>query len=115
MVYNADSGLAHAILDSLHKLVSPATYDCRLCAIGHGTFGMKREWAAAVAALPYPVRFLHRDEWRRLHPGCRVQLPAILIDRPGGIEMLLDGPAFRSIDGIPALVAALHARLGAKG
>jgi hypothetical protein len=35
-VYNADSGLAAALFDSAHKLLSPQTYACNLCALTHG-------------------------------------------------------------------------------
>ena len=43
-VYNANAGLVAGMLDSVHKVVSPATYPCSLCAVtyfavflGYGT------------------------------------------------------------------------------
>jgi hypothetical protein len=32
-VYNADAGLVTGLLDTLHKVLSPSTYSCSLCAI----------------------------------------------------------------------------------
>lgn len=35
-VYNAKSGLISAFGDMVHKIVSPATYPCSLCALTYG-------------------------------------------------------------------------------
>ena len=35
-VYNADGGVVERTLDYLHKLTSPATYSCSLCALTYG-------------------------------------------------------------------------------
>ena len=40
LVYNADSGFFNALADSAHKLLSPSTYDCRLCALTYGAIQM---------------------------------------------------------------------------
>jgi len=32
-VYNANGGLVNSWLDTAHKIVSPSTYSCSLCAI----------------------------------------------------------------------------------
>lgn len=34
------------MLDAAHKLISPATYSCSLCALTYGAVSMKRSWAA---------------------------------------------------------------------
>ena len=43
-VYNADSGLFNTLTDIAHKMLSPKTYTCNLCAITHGLFSEKEEW-----------------------------------------------------------------------
>jgi hypothetical protein len=114
-VYNADSGLANAALDTLHKIVSPSTYQCRLCEVSHGLFGMKKAWAATLAALEAPARFLHRDEFEAAYPGAAHRLPAILVERGGALEPLIPATDFDSITSLEALQALLAQRLGAAG
>ncbi len=111
MIYNADGGLVNGAMDLLHKLVSPATYACRLCEVTYGTFGMKRDWRATIEALPMPVTFLHRDAWLAVHPGDDTPLPAILLERAGGLSTLVSAADFGRIHSLQALQAFLLARL----
>ena len=76
-VYNADSGLVSTLLDIGHKIVSPQTYSCNLCAITHSTFKMRDEWKQFVAQLNCPVEFLHRDELSERYGLRDISLPAI--------------------------------------
>ncbi len=111
MIYNADSGLVNGALDSLHKLFSPSTYACRLCAVTYGLVGMKAAWADTISALPWPVMFLHRDEWQAAHPADRTALPAILLERAGGCETLVSAQDFEGVTSLEGLQALLAARL----
>lgn len=61
-VYNADSGLFNALGDAVHKLMSPATYPCILCALTYSNVGMRREWRAFTASLEPKSELLHADE-----------------------------------------------------
>lgn len=61
-VYNADQGKLNAAIDSLHKFISPGTYQCALCSLTHGAFGMKKDWQAFLAELDAEFEFIHRDE-----------------------------------------------------
>ena len=64
MVYNAEAGFMNGVMDSMHKLFSPATYQCRLCELTHGTFGMHQEWKAFIEQLNIPFEFFHRPcDW----------------------------------------------------
>ena len=60
-VYNAQSGVAHAFLDYVHKIVSPDTYACSLCSVTYGNLGMHREWANYLRKLPFKTRFFYKD------------------------------------------------------
>lgn len=71
LVYNADSGFFNVIKDVLHKIISPSTYQCNLCALTYGTVKMKDEWKKFIDKLRIPADFLHRDEFLRMlktHP-----------------------------------------------
>lgn len=111
MVYEADSGPVSAVMDTLHKLVRPETYPCRLCALTYGWFGMKKAWAETVAALPHPVEFLHRDEWRARFPGTAFPFPAILLEKEGAFETLISATEFEGLTTLDALQALLLSRV----
>jgi hypothetical protein len=111
MIYEADSGLMNALLDTLHKVASPSTYPCRLCALTYGLLGMKRAWAETVAGLPFPVEFLHRDEWKERYPETPMALPAILLLSDEGVERLVSASDFEELTTLSALQAKLIARL----
>lgn len=112
-VYNADDGPLAAVFDAAHKLVSPATYPCSLCAVTYGAVRMRRAWKDYLAALPYETRFYHRQGFARAHPALAdLALPAILIDQGDGVEMLIDAATLDTLPDLPALIALLDARLG---
>ncbi|MEK7808034.1 MAG: hypothetical protein AAB571_03115 [Chloroflexota bacterium] len=75
-VYNADSGLVAMLGDITHRIVSPQTYPCKLCALTYSVNGMSRDWKNFVGALGRRVIFLHRDELQKLYGIAEVPLPA---------------------------------------
>jgi len=91
-VYNADSGFTAALFDSAHKLLSPQTYECNLCALTHGLLGPKSEWSTFLNALPGTKRFLHRDEFFLSYPEMAgTPLPAIFKTNGSQLQILADG------------------------
>lgn len=106
-VYNADSGFVSTLLDIGHKIVSPQTYSCNLCAITHSTFSMRDEWKSFVAGLGVPVEFLHRDELAERHGLRDVQLPAIFLKAEDGLKPWISREEIdrcRSLDELKRLV-----------
>ena len=94
LVYNADSGFFNIVKDGLHKIVSPSTYQCNLCAITYGTVKMKDEWKAFIDKLKIPAEFLHRDEFLRklkTHPHNirNAKFPAVFLDKGGKISLFI--------------------------
>lgn len=116
-VYNADSGILNALKDSVHKLRSPETYACSLCAVTYGALSMQPEWKAYLKRLPYETVFLHRDEWHRDHPSSTEPLPAIFVQQGQEHPQLLvcaeEMPLGQSLDQLMALLdQRLSARFG---
>jgi len=109
-VYNARSGMAAALFDSAHKLISPQTYQCQLCALTYGFAGPKRKWAGFLKKLSLPPQFLHRDEFLARHPGMsKIPLPAIFELRDGDLpKLLVDGRAIRGLADLEALMALVE-------
>jgi hypothetical protein len=88
-VYNADSGAFSGIKDYLHKLTTPATYECHLCGLTYGNLGMKNEWKEFLDDFDIEVEFQHRDEFRELYPKVPYELPAAFIRGRRGISLLI--------------------------
>lgn len=106
-VYNADSGFVNTLLDIGHKIVSPQTYSCNLCAITHSTFSMRDEWKDFVAGIGVPVEFLHRDELAQRHGLRDVPLPAIFLKAEDGLKQWISREEIdrcRSLDDLKRLV-----------
>ena len=76
-VYNADSGVFNTLTDLAHKIFSPQTYRCNLCALTHSAVGMRREWKRFLDGLDGESEFLHADELKARHGVTGVPLPAI--------------------------------------
>jgi hypothetical protein len=76
-VYNANGGLFNTLADVAHKIFSPETYACNLCALTHSNFGMRKEWRQFVESLGGPVEFLHADELKTRYGVEGVRLPVI--------------------------------------
>jgi hypothetical protein len=115
-VYNADEGIAAALFDAAHKLVSPGTYACSLCAITYGAVAMRPAWRRWLRARPFATHFHHRQDFARAHPGWRdLALPAVLAERAGTMSLLLSADALAGIADVPALIAAIERRLAARG
>ena len=111
-VYNAPDGIGAALIDAAHKLISPATYPCSLCAVTYGAVSMRRDWKAYLARLPHPVRFYHRDGFRRVFPELDVALPAILIARgQAPPRVLVDAATLDAQADVASLIATLDAAL----
>jgi hypothetical protein len=87
--YNADSGLFNALTEMAHKIFSPNTYPCRLCALTYGNFGMRREWQDFLDRLSTQVKFLHADELKGRCGVEAVALPAVFMEQGGELEVLI--------------------------
>ncbi len=62
-IYNANAGKINGLLDSVHKIVSPSTYECSLCSITHGVFTESKVWASYRESSKVEMSFLHKDEF----------------------------------------------------
>ena len=89
LVYNADNGFFNAVNDWAHKFFSPSTYQCSLCKYTYGLTGMLMPWKKFIESLDFPAEFLHRSEFRQLHPDVKTDLPAVIATTKRGLEVLL--------------------------
>ncbi|HEX8474177.1 MAG TPA: hypothetical protein VF666_09105 [Pyrinomonadaceae bacterium] len=88
-VYNADSGLFNAVADMAHKVLSPRTYRCNLCALTYSTFTMRQSWKRFLETLNRPIEFLHADELKTRYAISGVTLPAVFTKQRDRLQLLL--------------------------
>jgi hypothetical protein len=106
-VYNADSGLFNALSDAAHKIFSPRTYPCNLCALTHSAVGMRGEWRRFLDGLGRPLEFLHADELKARYRLAGVPLPAIFKKDGEGLKALVEADsinACRTMDDLKRLI-----------
>jgi hypothetical protein len=117
-VYNADSGgFFTGLKDTLHKTFRKSTYQCNLCQVTFGAFGMKKEWKNYVDNLDTPVEFfkkdkfkfefLHRDEFKDKYLVENAQFPSAYIETENGLELFISQEemnAVKSIDELKVIV-----------
>ena len=113
-VYNANAGLVAGLMDSVHKTLSPATYPCSLCAATYGALSMRPEWRRWLKAQRWQAVFHHRPDFRAAYPAfADTPLPAIFRRDAGAVALLIPAEEMDALTEIPALIAAIEARLGA--
>ena len=113
LVYNAENGAFNALADTLHKVFSPATYQCSLCQYTFGLTGMILPWRNFLNSLGLESRFLYRSEFREQFPAFAGSLPLILLEYPDRLTILLDAEAIRQTEGVEELMCLVANRLAA--
>lgn len=110
-VYNADSGLFNTVADIAHKLLSPSTYVCDLCALTHGHFKVRDEWVRFLRNLDADCEFLHRDEFHAEYGRTDISLPAIFLNGEGSPTVFIDADTLKKCGSLDALITVLTHRL----
>ena len=107
-VYNADSGVFNLLSDIAHKIFSPQTYACNLCAITHSNLGMRKEWKAYLDSLANPLEFLHSDEFKDKYKLEKISLPAVFVEENGSPNQIVSAAQInecRSIEDLKTLIS----------
>ena len=99
-MYHADGGRLAGLKDMFHKILSPGTYPCSLCAVTYGATAMRPEWGAFIKTLPLPVEFRHRDDFVRNYPQWRAHpLPAAFaVADTGSLSPFIEAPEMDAAD-----------------
>lgn len=110
-VYNADSGLFNTVSDIAHKVLSPNTYSCNLCALTHGHFKIRQEWVDFLKQLDIDLEFLHRDEFLTRHNIPDAEFPAIFLQKNDALSLWLDQSELNQITTLDDLKQVISERL----
>lgn len=110
-VYKADSGILNALKDWAHKIVSPETYPCSLCALTYDNLGMRRPWREFIRKLGYEVEFLHRDELAEQYGIRDINPPATFILQNGKPKLWIKFDAMDACETLDELQLLVTQRL----
>lgn len=109
--YNADSGLFNTVTDIAHKILSPATYACNLCALTHGHFKVRQEWGRFLETLDAECEFMHRDEYYGKYDGPHdMALPAIFRIESGKPMLWIDADTLNHCVSLNELMTVVSER-----
>ena len=113
-VYNANSGAKNAAFDSMHKVFSPKTYDCKLCAITYGVVAENRTWKKFRQQSPHKMTFLHKDEFTKKYAskfGYKFEFPIVLLEGTNGLEVLISKDELNELKTPHGLIRLLKERV----
>jgi hypothetical protein len=112
-VYAVDGGLFNGITHYAHKIISPSTYPCNLCAVTNNMLGTKREWATFIRGLGIKTEFLHRDEFKESHPNAEQnKFPAVFRSTgDGDLEVLITSAEINECRDVSALISLVSERV----
>ena len=110
-VHNANSGFLSSVIDGVHKMTRPSTYDCELCALTFGAVSMKKQWKDFLESLPIEVESTYRDKLALTHPEFKDPLPGVFIEENGKLTQLIDKKQFESFDGLDDLIKMVKQKL----
>lgn len=114
-VYNANSGVHNAILDSMHKIFSPSTYQCNLCNITHGLIGENDVWKKFRKESGHHMVFLHKDEFLKEQGGrfaAEFTFPIVLIKDRNELRILISTEELNQLKTAQELIGLLKAKVG---
>lgn len=109
-VYNATSGLKQSLFDIGHKLLSPKTYPCSLCALTHDTFKENHVWKSFRENTTAAMVFFHKDEFEKYHPHSKFDYPVILKKDKNELKVILSTKELNTLQTIEDLITALEKR-----
>ncbi|EPR71226.1 hypothetical protein ADIWIN_3271 [Winogradskyella psychrotolerans RS-3] len=106
-VYNANSGKLNALFEAGHKLISPSTYKCSLCALTHNAFAENSIWKNFRTQSKVDMEFYHKDEFETTFPSVNMIYPTILKLEDQQISTVLNSEALKELSSIEDLIKRL--------
>jgi len=113
-VYNANSGFLDKILDGAHKIVSPSTYDCNLCAITFGKFTEDALWKSFREHADLEMNFIYKDEFEKAFASKwlpKFEFPIILSESNTQLEVFVSTPDLNALSTSEELIEEIKKRL----
>lgn len=109
-VYNADSGIKNLAIDIAHKLFSPKTYACNLCALTFNTFSENTIWKDFRNRTNLNIAFLHTDEFKTKHPNHTFEYPIILSKNNSTLDVFLSKDDINALSTVEELILNIESK-----
>lgn len=113
-IYNAKSGVVNELIDFAHKIVSPETYDCNLCAISYGAFFMKKKWSTYIETLPFKSTFTYKDKFSK-DGYSNINFPSVFIRSNEKLDEIISATEINEIKDLDQLIGLLNHKLYQQG
>ncbi len=98
------------VLDGLHKMISPSTYACDLCAITYGTVAMKKEWKTFIDQSKVPFRFYYKNTLPKKFDH-NLDYPVVLRYENSSVSCILDRQDFAAINDLNEFIVLLKEKV----
>jgi hypothetical protein len=95
-VYNANNDAISKLSDYVHKLVSPSTYKCDLCAITHHNFGMRSSWKNFIVGTSVEMKFWYIEAFEAAFDTA-FKYPVVLEKTDNNFKIVLEKGQLASI------------------
>ncbi|MBO0322692.1 GTPase [Muricauda sp. CAU 1633] len=112
-VYNANSGKRNALLDSMHKVFSPSTYDCNLCDITFGLVTENKIWKKFREQSSISMTFLHKDEFTKVYAskfGHKYTFPIVFMENEYDLEVFIATEELNALETPQELIDMIQER-----
>jgi hypothetical protein len=112
-VYNTNSGTVNAILDSLHKITSPETYNCNLCAITFGKISEDKTWKTFRENSEIEMEFYHKDEFLKQFKSKwlpKYNFPVILSKEKEELQLFISAEELNTFEEVSDLIIEIKKR-----
>ncbi|WP_296317196.1 GTPase [Winogradskyella sp. UBA3174] len=110
-IYNANSGRLNALLHAGHKLFSPSTYPCSLCALTYDTVRENSTWKSFRKETNLELGFYHKDEFETKFPKVNMTYPAVLKLENSQLTVIINDEILNAITTVDALIEKLKITL----
>lgn len=109
-VYNAKKGFGNKLMDGMHKVVSPSTYACDLCAVTYHAVGKRKAWKDFLKNMPIPVRFYYTNSIPSEFDK-NFEYPAVLRYENSSVSCILDKQDFAAINDLNEFIVLLKEKV----
>ena len=109
-VYNANSGKLNSLFEAGHKLISPSTYKCSLCALTHNAFTENSTWKNFRMESKEDMEFYHKDEFETTFPNVNMIFPTVLKLEDKQLSTVLSSEVLKDLSTIEELIERLKSQ-----
>ncbi|MGB3775407.1 MAG: GTPase [Leeuwenhoekiella sp.] len=113
-VYNANSGKLNLYKDIAHKIFSPQTYPCSLCAITFGVLKENEHWKTFRKGSDLKMEFHHIDEFNSKYRSKwlkKFEFPVILNENNEDLEVFISKDELDALEDSEALIHLIQDRV----